>query len=93
MQLSLTTEEAASPGYVRVLSGPEHPFHIRFNPGPGIGLSYEDLKTIEAHQFLASIMSGKQSEPGFSDALAVAEVLSALDRSWRSGRWEEVEAI
>jgi predicted dehydrogenase len=93
MQLSLTSGDAASAGYVRVLSGPDHPFHIRFNPGPGIGLSYEDLKTIEAHQFLASIMSGKQDQPGFTEALAVAEVLSALDRSWQSGKWEDVKAI
>src|SRR4029077_12447777 len=45
MQLSSVGGEGPH-GSVRVLSGPEHPFHARFNPGPGIGLSYEDLKTI-----------------------------------------------
>ena len=44
-------------------------------------------------RFLASIMAGKQGEPGFVEALAVAKVLSALDRSWQSGSWEEVKAI
>src|SRR6185312_766362 len=34
-------------GYTRLLGGPEHPFHARFNPGPGVGLGYEDLKVIE----------------------------------------------
>ena len=93
LQLSLSGGEAGSEGYVRVLSGPEHPFHVCFNPGPGIGLSYEDLKTIEAHQFLASIAAGKQGEPGFAESLAVAKVLAALQRSWQSGIWEEVRAI
>ncbi len=93
MQLFFTGGDAASAGYVRVLSGPEHPFHTRFNPGPGIGLSYEDLKTIEAHEFLSSIAAGKQSEPGFAQSLAVAQVQSALQRSWDSERWERVGPI
>ena len=93
LQLSFSSGETASEGYVRVLSGPEHPFHAHFNPGPGIGLSYEDLKTIEAHQFLASIAAGKQGEPGFAESLEVAKVQAALQRSWQNGSWEEVRAI
>lgn len=93
LQLSLAGGENASGGYVRVLSSPEHPFHLRFNPGPGIGLSYEDLKIIETFQFLTSIAEGKQSEPGFADSLEVAKVQAALQRSWQSGSWQEVRAI
>jgi predicted dehydrogenase len=93
MRLSLSGGEAGSEGYLRVLSGPEHPFHGYFNPGPGIGLSYEDLKTIEAHQFLDSIVKGKQGEPGFAESLAVAKVQAALQRSWQSRRWEDVREI
>ncbi len=77
-------------GYTRIVSGPQHPFHDRFNPARGVGLSYEDLKTIEAHHFLKSVVEGKQGEPGFQEALAVAEVLGAMERSWGSGRWENV---
>jgi predicted dehydrogenase len=91
LQLSLSGGDGPH-GYVRVLSGPEHPFHARFNPGPGIGLSYEDLKTIEAHQFLKSVATGKQGEPGFAESLEVAKVLAALERSWKSGGWEDVRA-
>ena len=93
LQLSLDGGDNASGGYVRVLSGPEHPFHLRFNPGPGIGLSYEDLKIIEASQFLTSIAEGKQGEPGFADSLQVAKVQAALQRSWQSGSWQEVRPI
>jgi len=93
MQLFFAGDDAASSGYVRVLSGPEHPFHTRFNPGPGIGLSYEDLKTIEAHEFLASIAAGKQGEPGFAESLAVAEVQAALVESWQNGSWQAVRPL
>ncbi|MEM7347742.1 MAG: Gfo/Idh/MocA family oxidoreductase [Chloroflexota bacterium] len=83
----------ANDGYTTLLGGPDHPFHSRFNPGPGIGIGYEDLKVIEAFQFLKSIVDGKQRQPGFADALAVANVQTAIQRSWESERWETVESI
>jgi predicted dehydrogenase len=77
-------------GYTRILGGPEHPFHARFNPGPGVGMGYEDLKAIEAQQFLESIARQQQGQPGLEEALAVARVLAAMERSWESRSWEEV---
>lgn len=57
----------------------------------GIGpIGYDDTKVIEAHQFLESIVSGVQGEPGFREALAVARVQEAVIRSWDSERWEPV---
>ena len=85
--------DGATDGYARILSGPEHPFHERFNPAPGAGLSYDDLKTIEVYHFLKSIDSGEQAEPGFREALAVAEVQAAIERSWNTESWEEVGRI
>lgn len=89
LNLFLADGNAGRSGYTRILSGPEHPLHAHFNPGPGVGLGYEDLKTIEAYQFLKSIVEAEQGEPGFREALRVAEVLAAIGRSWESGRWEE----
>jgi predicted dehydrogenase len=80
-------------GYTRIQSGPEHPFHARFVPGPGIGLGYDDLKTIEAAQFLLSIQEGRQGEPGLDDAANVARVLDAIARSWASEGWEDIAAL
>ncbi|HEV7216504.1 MAG TPA: Gfo/Idh/MocA family oxidoreductase, partial [Chloroflexota bacterium] len=84
------TRVGGTGGFTRILSGPEHPCHSRFVPGPGIGLGYDDLKTIEAAQFLQSIYDGKQGEPGLDDAANVARVLDAMARSWSSERWEDV---
>lgn len=77
-------------GYRRVLTGPCHPFHGHFTPGAGVGLGYDDLKVIEAHQFLQSVARGEQAEPGLDQALAVAEVQQAMRRSWDTERWEAV---
>jgi len=84
-------DDLAQEGYTTVLSGPAHPYHRHFNPGPGISLGYDDLKVIEAYEFLSSIASGKQGEPGFREAAAVARVQQAIIRSWESKRWETVD--
>ncbi|MGA9800743.1 MAG: Gfo/Idh/MocA family oxidoreductase [Terriglobales bacterium] len=85
-------EDGAHDGTVRIVSGPQHLFHARFNPGAGVGLSYEDLKTIEAHQFLKSVAEKRQAEPGFGEALRVTKVLAAIERSWESEGWQDVES-
>lgn len=80
----------ADAGYSTVFGSPAHPYHGRINPGPGIGLGYEDLKTIEAFEFLQAIRTGQQSPPGFADALTVADVQTAIVRSWETKSWQEV---
>jgi predicted dehydrogenase len=82
--------DAHGEGYRTIFSNPEHPFHAAFNPGSGVGLGYDDLKTIEAAQFLKSIAEGRQGEPGFREARAVAEAQAAMMRSWETGAWEIV---
>ncbi len=93
LQVYLPEEEGGHDGFVTIVSGPEHPSHLRFTPGPALGLGYDDLKAIEAGKFLDSIAAGSQGEPGFADALAVAEVQDAVARSWESESWEPVRGI
>jgi len=92
LELFRLKPDGSRDGSTNILSGPEHPFHARFNPGPGVGLGYEDLKTIEASQFVKSIAEGRQGQPGFAEALAVANVQAAMIRSWETGCWEEVKS-
>jgi len=84
-------ENPAEDGYTTLLSGPAHPYHHHFNPAWGVNLGYDDLKVIEAYNFLHSVVTGQQGEPGFAEALAVADVQQAIMRSWESERWEAVE--
>ncbi|MFN8373674.1 MAG: hypothetical protein U0694_12480 [Anaerolineae bacterium] len=94
MNIYLPDGHESHDGYVRVLSDPEHhPFHASFNPAPGTGLGYDDLKTIEAYQFLRSIVDGKQRAPSFAEALAVAEFQAAVEQSWETGTWADVVSL
>jgi predicted dehydrogenase len=93
MQLYLPDQTNGHEGFVRILAGPEHPFHQRFNPGPGIGIGYEDLKCIEAYHFLQSIVDNRQIAPGLEQAYAFANVDAAIMRSWDSNTWEEVRPL
>jgi predicted dehydrogenase len=93
LQLLRVDNNPAEEGYTTFQGNPSHPYHGRFNPGPALGLGYEDLKTIEAYEFLKSVASGQQGQPGFSEALAVANVQTAMQRSWESERWEKVESL
>lgn len=93
LELYLPGDDPASDGYTKLLGGPAYPLHGHFNPGDGIGMGYEDLKCIEAFHFLRSIVEGRQIEPSFASALALANVQAAMIRSWESGGWEEIVTL
>ena len=90
LEVYLPNENGSTDGYTRILSGPSHPLHADFNPGPAVGLGYDDLKTIEAYQFLQAIHAGRQANPGFREAAAVADVQTAIQISWEEDRWISV---
>jgi predicted dehydrogenase len=90
LQLFLPDGTPEHDGPVLIQGGPQHPFYESFYPGPAISMSYEDLKLIETFQFLQSVVAGTPGEPGFAEALAVAEVQDAMERSWTSEHWEDV---
>ncbi len=93
LQLYLPDSAGEREGATRIQSSPQHPSYVQFYTGPAISMSYDDLKLIEAVEFLSSVASRKQGEPGFREALAVAEVQEAMQRSWKSERWEDVRSL
>ena len=78
-------------GFVRLLSSPDHPYHGRFNPASATGLGYDDLKTIEAAEFLHRVSSGTGPGPTLDDAVAAARVAASADHASRSGGWVTVD--
>ena len=80
-------------GYTRLLVSDRYPYQASFVPGDANGIGYDDLKVIEAFEFMKSVAAGEQSRPGFAEALAVADVLAAMIRSWETGGWEEVTSL
>jgi predicted dehydrogenase len=86
-------EEQPNDGFIEVLAGDAFPHQGNIVPGSGNSLGYEDLKTIEALEFLTSVAAGRPHSPSFGDALANASVAAAMVRSWRSERWEDVVSL
>lgn len=77
-------------GYTTVLAAPSHGDYARFQPGPGIPMSFDDLKTIEAAAFLSDVVHGTQRAPSAADGLSAAEICEAIVRSAASRSWEQV---
>jgi predicted dehydrogenase len=86
-------EEQPNDGYIEVLAGDAFPNQGNIVPGGGNSLGFEDMKLIEAFEFLKSVAAGRQHRPGFTDALANASVAAAMARSWSSERWEDVTSL
>lgn len=86
-------EEQPTDGFIEVLSGDQFPHHGNFVPGGGNSIGYEDLKTIEALEFILAVDERRENHPNFEDALNVASVMAAMIRSWESGKWEDVLSL
>ncbi len=88
----LIAEAGSHRGYTSVMSEAGHGDYGRFQPGPGMHLSFDDSKVIEARLFLESIATGRQLAPSAGDAWAAAEADEAIVASAADGRWHPVPA-
>ena len=91
LQVYLPGRSPTQDGYVRLTSDASHPFHAAFNPAAATGLGYDDLKLIEAYQFLKSIQNNQPHRPGLGEAATVARVQSAIQQSWDRKSWEPID--
>jgi predicted dehydrogenase len=80
-------------GYTTVRGGERFGHHGIFVPGSGNPIGFEDLVTIEDHEFCAAVAEERPFTPGFEQALEWASVQAALLRSADSGRWEDVVPV
>ncbi|MEU9896613.1 Gfo/Idh/MocA family protein [Streptomyces phaeochromogenes] len=67
--------------------GPGHGEYAAFQPGSANSMGYDDLKVIEAHNFLRSIAEGTAYGATVEDAVHSAAALDAMSRSAESGTW------
>jgi predicted dehydrogenase len=86
-------EEQPTDGFIEVLGGGSFPNQGAIVPGGGNSIGYEDMKLIEALEYLRSVEAGRQHQPGFVDALANQSVAAAMARSFASERWEDVTSL
>jgi predicted dehydrogenase len=90
-ELGVGRESAAQDQSVcTVFVGPGHGDLAAFQPGAGMALGYDDLKVIEARDFLRSIAEGRSSGTELADAVRAAVTLDALAASVADGSWVDV---
>ena len=58
-----------------------------FQPGAGVPMGYDDLKVIEAHRLVESIVTGTPRGATIDDALRAAQLVDAMAESAENRRW------
>jgi predicted dehydrogenase len=77
-------------GFRTILAGPEHSPYGAFCPAPGHQLGFNDLKTIEVHDFLLAVAGEPVVGPDFREGWEVQKVVDAILRSSHERRWVAV---
>lgn len=70
--------------------GPGHGAYAAFQPGSANAMGYDDLKVVEAYNFLRSIAEGTPHGTTLDDAVHSATALDAMSRSAGSGAWVDL---
>ncbi|MCG7203766.1 Gfo/Idh/MocA family oxidoreductase [Streptomyces arenae] len=70
-----------------VFVGPGHGEYAAFQPGAANAMGYDDLKVIEAYNFLRSVAEGTTYGATLEDAVHSATALDAMSRSAEQGTW------
>lgn len=90
LKLYRHTDPDREKGYKTVYIGPEHPGYGAFFGLAGIGLGYNDQKTIEAHDLITAIAAGRPVQPDVRFAYGVNKVIDAIDLACQEHRWVQV---
>lgn len=80
-------------GYTTVLAGAGHGRYASFQPGPGIPMSFDDLKAVEGSLFLSDVAGGGSTAPNSADGLSAALVCEAVVDSAASRTWQPIPAV
>ena len=93
LEVCTTVDGGPTQGYTRVMAGPEWGEWSRFQPAIGTSMGFDDMKSIEAAQFLRSVLTGDQHAPSAADAWCAAEVDEAVVASAADGQWHDVPRV
>ncbi len=85
LQLYLADDPVAEGGFRRILINTSHPHYSAFLPAPAHGLGFNDLKTIELHEFLMAIAEGRNLDPDLDESCRLARICEAVLHSSTTG--------
>jgi predicted dehydrogenase len=80
-------------GYTTILGNSAQGDYAAFQPGPGNSMGYDDLKVIEARKFLVAVTGGERRNSTIEEALADANVITAIASSAVDGQWHKVPEV
>lgn len=78
LRLYQNSGDHSQQGFRTILTGPSHEPYGNFVPAPGHQLGFNDMKIIEAANFLRAIADGSNAYPSFADALHFEQVIHAI---------------
>ncbi|MDJ1158653.1 Gfo/Idh/MocA family oxidoreductase [Chelatococcus sp. SYSU_G07232] len=90
LELYVAEGDAATRGFRTILTGPAHPPYGQFCPAPGHQLGFNELKVIEAAEFLRAIAAHTPIAFDFEEGLAVERVIHGFVRSAEERRWVDL---
>ncbi|MGE4549672.1 MAG: Gfo/Idh/MocA family protein [Intestinibacillus sp.] len=77
-------------GFRNIKMGPQHGEFGVFCTAQGLGISYIDLMTIQAHKFLTAVATGVPVKPDIESGYDVNVLIDAMLKSDRERRWVKV---
>lgn len=93
LQVCTTADAGPVHGYTRAMAGPDWGEWSRYQPAIGTSMGFDDLKSVEAAQFLRSFLTGTQLAPSAADAWCAAEVDEAVVASAADSGWHDVARV
>ncbi len=87
LQVYYTGDGSGRRGFRTVFAGPEHEPYGAFCVAPGHQLGFNDLKAIEARDFLLAAAGGPRRGPDFREGYEVQKLVELAYRSAREQRW------
>lgn len=85
------SDNTADRGYRTVFLGPDHKGYDAFNPAPGIAIGFNDIKTLEVHEFLSAVVKGTPYICDFKFGATIDLTVSAILQSAANQKWVDVK--
>jgi predicted dehydrogenase len=87
LQIYFTGDGVGRRGFRTVFAGPEHEPYGAFCVAPGHQIGFNDLKAIEARDFLQAVAGGPQKGPDFHEGYEIQKLVDLAYRSAREKQW------
>ncbi len=82
--------DGADAGFRNIKMGPQHGDFGIYASQQGLGISWIDLMTIQAHKFLQAVAKGEKVKPDIESAYDVNILIDAMIKSDKEHRWVSV---